>query len=569
MNTSIPLSLRSYQTESWNKARAFFKQGYRSILIQGVTGTGKTRMVVHGINTAISINIPGTDKTQSVWFIVPRKELLWQASKELREWGIQHGIISASSKESAAFKVHVVSRATLIRRIRQNKIRRYPQLIIFDECHIALDQQLEIKGAAPDDTIIIGITATPERLDRRPLLGMYDVAVIGKQMQWFVENGYLKRPWVLSIPTTDRLEGLDRLKTNKKGEVNTKALMELYEQRAQGNKILYGNEIKHYQKHGLNRSFLCFCQNLIQAEEVAQEFSDAGIPTESIDGTMTDKVRRDKIARTESGELIGLTTVDLCTYGLDVPKISCLILLRLTDSLALFFQMIGRGLRWDGIWENCLILDHVGNCDDSKHGHPLLEHIWNFEGLEKKKKPKDALEKVESVTKCKICHDHIVNGICRGCSAEVQQRFKLPMKEIDGWLIEIKEPTPLRERPIENQRYYEDMINNNTDVFRAKWLQEGIIDIQCVTNLIQCAHELDRNTMWVYHQLEKNGERDKEGVLIEKMVNVSLLSAIQLIKIPDVKVRYKDGWTYMKRKELEKKIQIIINMPKSSHIFDI
>jgi len=541
MNT-VTRSLRQYQSDSWNAARSYFGQGYRSILIQGVTGTGKTRMVAHGINTAIKKISPATGEKQRVWFIVPRKELLWQASKELREWGIQHGMISANSKESSAFQVHVVSRDTLIRLVRKNKIRNWADVIIFDEAHVALKQQLEIKEAAPKSSIILGVTATPERLDNTPLLGMYDVAVMGHQMQYFVENGYLKRPWVLSIPQEDRLDGLSDLKTNKAGDVNAAALMELYKERAQGNKVLYGNEIKHYEKYGSGRSFLVFCRNLDQAKEVAAEFTAAGISCEDIDGKMSDKLRREKISKVESGAITGLTTVDLCTYGLDVPRISCLILLRLTDSVALFFQMIGRGLRWDGRYENCLILDHVGNCDETKHGHPLLPREWNFSGTDKKKKiPKDAIEKVGAQEKCKICYDHIVNGACRGCGAEPEQRDRLPMKEIDGWLVEIKEPTPLKERPPENQRYYEDMINNNTDVFRAKWTQDGVIDIQAVTNLIQCWSELKRNIMGVYHMLTKD----------DKMVNVSLLSAIQQIEIPGVKERYKNGWLYMKRKELE------------------
>lgn len=213
MNAPTPRSLRTYQDESWNKGRAFFAQGYRSILIQGVTGTGKTRMAVHGINTAISKHIPGTNQKQSVWFVVPRKELLWQTSDELKAWGIQHGMMAANSKESAAFNVHVVSRDTLIILIRKGKIRRWANVIIPDEAHVALDQWLEIKAAAPPGTIFLGLTATPERLDGRPLLGMYDVIVIGEQMQWFVENGgyemvdgvkkwayYLKRPYLLSIP---------------------------------------------------------------------------------------------------------------------------------------------------------------------------------------------------------------------------------------------------------------------------------------------------------------------------------------------------------------------------------
>jgi superfamily II DNA or RNA helicase len=540
---STARSLRTYQQESWDAARSNFAKGFRSILIQSPTGTGKTRMVAHGVNTAISRTAPGTNRKQRVWFIVPRKELLWQSSAELKEWKIQHGMISAKSKESNAFNVHVVSRDTLIRLVRKNKIKNWPELMIFDEAHVALKQQLEIKAAAPPGTIILGVTATPERLDNTPLLGMYDVAVFGHQMQWFVENKFLKRPWVLSIPGKDRLAGLDKLKTNAAGDVNANALMELYKERAQGNKVLYGNEIKHYEKHGTGRSFLVFCRNLDQAKEVAAEFTNAGISCEEIDGTMTDKVRREKIKRVESGVIMGLTTVDLCTYGLDVPRISCLILLRLTDSVALFFQMIGRGLRWDGKYENCLILDHVGNCDDTKHGHPLLERTWNFEGKEKKKKlPKEAVGKIEAVGKCKICFDHIVDGICRGCGAEVEKVERGALKEIDGWLVEIKEPTPLRERPIENQRHYEDMINNNVDVFRAKWQQDGVIDVQAVTNLIQVSSELKRAPMWVYHKLT-------EG---DTMVNVSLLSAIQLIDIPGVKKRYNNGWLYMKRKELER-----------------
>jgi len=99
LNTPTPLSLRAYQEEEWNKGRSWHQHGYRSILFQGVTGTGKTRMAVHGINTAISRNIPGTDRKQSVWFVVPRKELLWQTSEELKSWGISHGMISATFYE--------------------------------------------------------------------------------------------------------------------------------------------------------------------------------------------------------------------------------------------------------------------------------------------------------------------------------------------------------------------------------------------------------------------------------------------------------------------------------------
>lgn len=543
-------SLWDHQKESWVKTRSLFAKGFRSILIQGVTGTGKTRMVAAMIRTAISKNKPGQDhihadkrQKQTVWFIVPRRELLWQSGKELKEWKIENQVISGGKQQIPAFNTYIWSRDTLIRRIRDNKVRIWPDVIIFDEAHIALDQQLEIKEAVGDKAVILGVTATPERLDGRPLLGMYDVAVMGEQMQYFVEHKFLKRPWVLSIPKKDRLEGLEELKINSAGDVNAKALMRLYKERSKGNKVVFGNEIEHYQEHGQGRSFLAFCRSLEQAEIVAGEFYNAGIKTESIDGTMTDKVRKDKIDRVKSGSLMGLTTVDLCTYGLDVPNISCLILLRLTDSVALFFQMIGRGLRWDGVFDNCLILDHVGNCDETKHGHPLLPRVWNFEGREKKEKvPKDALMRVESLKKCKICFGRIVNGYCEFCGAEDQKQSGKPLKQIDGYLVEIKEPTKLKERPIENQRHYQDMINNNKDKFRLAWYGDGDknkgghIDDEAVKNLVNAYKDLKNQPMGIYHLVKQQDD---------KTVNVSLLFSIQK------HAGYKNGWAYFKRKELE------------------
>lgn len=557
-------SLWQHQQESWNKARAHYAKGFRSILIQGVTGTGKTRMVAYGINTAISRHAPGQDdipeskrKYQTVWFIVPRKELLWQSSGELKGWKINHGMISAKSKENPAFNVHVCSRDTLIRRIRDGQIKKWPNLIIMDEAHIALDQQLEIKEAAPKDTIIIGVTATPERLDGRtlkgvitaptekqsklPREGVYDVMVDGNQLQWFVEHKFLKRPWVLSVPTADRLEGLDQLKSNKAGDVSAKALAELYKARAKGKAVMYGNEIEHYQKFGKGRSFLIFCRSLEQCESVSAEFTDAGIPTEKIDGDMSDPIRKDKIIRVETGKLTGLATVDLCTYGLDVPKISCAIMLRPTESVALFFQMIGRILRWDGTHERGLILDHVGNCDDKKHGHPLAPRVWNFAGRERKEGiPKNALELIAAVDKCPICYDLIIDGVCRTCGAQKEVNRRHDLKQVDGWLVEIKEPTVLKDRPLENQRHYQSMLANNTDAFRAAWYPDGKIDKKAVANMLSAAYDLKwkQGVKQVYFRLVKSED---------KTINVSLIAAIKEIK------GYHQYWAIKFREDLERR----------------
>lgn len=556
--------LWTHQSASLDQARDKFgpPRRARCVMIQLPTGTGKTKMVVSGINGAISKPARGQDdlpasqrRLQSVAFVVPRRELLWQSGDELKSWGIRHKIVKKLD-DPVSFNVHVWCRDTFIRRIRTDQLQAWPDLIIVDEAHLGLKQWLEIKKAAPDHVKFLGVTATPERLDRGDLSQMWDTLITGDQLAWFVENGFLKRPWVLSVPAIDRLEGLDALKRNAAGDVSAAQLAELYKARAKGAKVMYGNEIEHYKIHGQGRSYLIFCRSLIQAEEVAAEFSAAGFATEAIDGTMSDTLRKSKIDRVKNSDvprpLLGLTTVDLCTYGLDVPKISCLIMLRPTESVALFFQMIGRGLRWDGIFEQCLILDHVGNCDLKKHGHPLEPRAWNWTGKTNRPKPPDgALELISAVDKCPICYDIMINGICRSCGAHKIIKKRADLKSVDGYLIEIQpgEQLPIYDRLPENRREFQDRINSAVTRFRVAWYKSsvgagGTIDADAVRDLIQVGHDLDwkRSIRQVYYKLTLPDDRT---------VCTPLLSVIAYIEIPDVKKRYHEKWIEREREFIE------------------
>ncbi|MEJ2043678.1 MAG: DEAD/DEAH box helicase [Reinekea sp.] len=513
--------LRQYQSDSIDQARRELLKGHKSILIQQPTGTGKTRIVAQIVHNAQKKYIPGTDQKQSIWFVVPRKELLWQSSQEFLAWGIQHGMITATRKEQPAFQVHICSKDTLLKRIKNKLIKNWPSIIIIDEAHLALKQQLTIKAHSPENTIFLGLTATPERLDGMGLNEMWKSIIFGPSLQWFIEGDYLKRPKVYSIPP---VAGLENLKFNKSGDVSAKELTELYFKNSKGG-MIYGDQIEHYRKYGTGRSFLVFCRSIIDAERISAEFVQSGFRVESIDGKMSDRIRKEKIDKVKTGQLDGLTTVDLVTYGLDVPKISCIIMLRPTDSVALFYQMIGRGLRPDPDFNDCLIFDHVGNCSDQKHGHPLAPRVWNFEGIERRKKPKDAIKRVDAVDKCPVCWDLIIDGKCRSCGYEPEKK------------VPITEPTPLKERPQENRREYEDLFNSCREAFRKDWELHGKINEQAVKNCLEAAEDVKRQPLWVYHYLNSP----------DMSVNFSLLMMIQKEK------GYKHGWAYYKRKELEGK----------------
>ena len=118
--------LRDYQTDLYIKARNALMK-HRAICVQSATGSGKTPLVSAMVESV-------HNKKKRAWFIVPRKELLQQASKHFRKWNVPHGIIAPNSTESRAYKIHVVSKDTLIRRY--DKIKNWPDLMIFDEGHL-------------------------------------------------------------------------------------------------------------------------------------------------------------------------------------------------------------------------------------------------------------------------------------------------------------------------------------------------------------------------------------------------------------------------------------------------
>ena len=151
--------LRDYQSQDIAELRPLVA-GHRSVLHQLPTGAGKTAEVSEIVKLASAKNGEAV-----IWFVVPRNELLQQASEHFARWGIVHGHIKAGREESRAYRVQVVSKDTLLRRM--DRVKSWPDLLIFDEAHLYYDAQLAIIERAANQKgglRVIGITATPERL---------------------------------------------------------------------------------------------------------------------------------------------------------------------------------------------------------------------------------------------------------------------------------------------------------------------------------------------------------------------------------------------------------------------
>lgn len=504
--------LRPYQQKLFEDVRVAFR-GKRSVLMQLPTGGGKTYIFAKMTESALKLG-------RQIWIVVPRNELLQQASDTLVNINVPHGKIAAGINESLAYKVHVVSKDTLIRRY--DKIKRQPNLMIIDEAHLALDRYLEIANRFSNSRIL-GVTATPERLDGRGLSELYESIVLGPTLPELIELNYLTTVEYYSPP----IQGLEEIK-RRGTEYSPEELDGLLRRRK-----IYGRAIDHYRRHAENKPCLVYCRGVKAADEIADKFTNAGYRFENIDGTMRYAKRKALIDALKSGKIHGLTSCDLITYGLDVPRVECIIMLRPTLSRTLYLQMVGRGLRPYNGKEKCIVLDHVGNLRE--HGHPLAHYDWNFEGAEKRRKSKKP-----DVAHLRLCPEidylYCEKPTCTGCPHNKNGKGRRNLEELEGNLEKIESPVKLSDRPFDEQRKYVDKIGSLIDDFKESELV-GKIAPGPIGDMLSIANALGRNPMWVYHELTRD----------RKSVNIPLLHEIARQK------SYKAGWVYFQIKNLRER----------------
>lgn len=372
------ITLRPYQAQMIDEARQAYRQGHRAVLFQLPTGGGKTitaSTVVHG----------AAQKGNVTWWLTHRRELASQASQTFHNLGIPHGTVQAGYVSNPHASVQVASIQTIVRRFDELPA---PNLIVFDEAHHM--------GAASWDAIftrfpqakVLGLTATPWRLDGVGLGRWFDHMVNGPTVSDLIENGSLS-PYRLFAPATPDLSGVGVTA----GDYQRGALA-----KAMDKPTIVGDAIGHYLKLCPGKRAVAFAAGVQNSINIAAQFNAAGIPAEHVDGSMPADQRDQAVDRFRRGETLILCNADLFGEGFDVPAIEAAILLRPTKSLSLHLQQVGRALRpCDGKSE-AIILDHAGN--SLIHGLPDDAREWSLDDRERRKRA----EKSESpVRQCEEC----------------------------------------------------------------------------------------------------------------------------------------------------------------------
>ena len=357
------IELYDYQRAMIADIREQYRGGARAPLLVSPTGSGKT-VLFSAITKATAA------KGKRVTILAHRQELVEQISTALKEFGVAHGII-APDFAITGHPVQVASVFTLARRT-----RRYmpPDLLIIDEAHHAVAGSTwgKITTAYPGARIL-GVTATPVRLDGSGLGQIFDRLVCGPTTADLIDMGRLSRLSVYAPPGVDTAG----IHTRMGDFVRDELLAAVDKPKITGDAVL------HYRKLAPGHRAVAFCVSVEHAKHVAAEFMSAGFCAVSVDGTLERSVRKGIINDFKAGTIKVLTSCDLFSEGFDCPAIEVGISLRPTQSQGLWRQQVGRCLRAFEGKDRALILDHAGN--SIRLGVPGLtpEPVWSLAGTDK------------------------------------------------------------------------------------------------------------------------------------------------------------------------------------------
>jgi DNA repair protein RadD len=414
------LILREYQGKLVAEARDRMRRYARAVIIQIATGGGKTPTACEIIRLAL-------EKGKTALFLAHRTELLTQASDKLTIFGIKHGLIKAGRLGDMRQKVQVASVQTLVRRL--DKIHFAPDLIVIDECHLAEAKSYKDILKKYPDAYIIGLSATPGRLDGRGLgkpSGNFDYILSGPPMRELIERGYLVPLRYFSAAHPIDTSGIH----SSGGDYNIGELAAVVDKAA-----ITGDVVDHWRRIASDRKTLVFCVSIEHADHVAAQFRNAGVSALAVNGKWDADLRATAMSDFERGAIKVLVNVQLYVEGIDIPAIGCIADLAPTQSLTRYLQRAGRGMRAFPGKENCIYLDHANNV--SRFGFPTEPREWTLEGAESRKK---SAERAATIRVCSGCF--AASPSRATACVECGKPFEIKARELEKREGELVELTP-------------------------------------------------------------------------------------------------------------------------------
>lgn len=368
--------LRDYQQDLVSKIYSQWQQGDRRVMAQCPTGGGKTICFTEIARQFI-------ERGGRVLILAHRQELIIQAANKIRDIiGIEPGIVKAGFKPDFDSSVQVGSVQSVVSKTRLKHLADIDLIIVDEVHHFNLKNSYGKILSQFFNAYVLGVTATPKRLDGKGFEDYFDSLVCGIQTKELIDRRYLS---TFKLFAAENQMSTDGVKT-RTGDYSLSQLAE------QNNVIeLAGNLIDTYRTYADGLKTIVFAINVEHSKAIASAYNSAGISAAHLDGTYSNDERQATLKRFAEGEIKVLSNCALFTEGFDLPTLEAVQIARPTQSLSLWLQMVGRVLRPSAGKELALILDHTNNY--MVHGLPDRPRIWTLDGKPEKPKHEPGIER--------------------------------------------------------------------------------------------------------------------------------------------------------------------------------
>jgi len=363
---TTPFTLRPYQQEAVDATLKHFRKSNEAAVIVLPTGAGKSLVIAELARLA----------RRKILVLTHVKELVEQNHAKYQSYGLRGGIFSAGLKRRES--QHQVTFAS-VQSVSANlgQFQHEYSLIIIDECHRVsgedtsqyqrIIEQLREKNPALK---VLGLTATPYRLGmgwiyRYHYRGFvrgtdeeqakpFRHCIYELPLSYMIRRGYLTQPELVDAAVAQY--DFSALAQNSFGEYAEKEVNQLLSKHQRVTRAIIEQVVELAAKR---QAVMIFAATVDHAQEITSYLPQS--QTALITGATELKVRDSLIQRFKQRELKYLVNVSVLTTGFDAPHVDFIAILRPTQSVSLYQQIVGRGLRLDKGKTDCLVIDYAGN----------------------------------------------------------------------------------------------------------------------------------------------------------------------------------------------------------------
>lgn len=556
-------TLRPYQQDVLNKLLARLKLNSDPVIVNASVGAGKSLIIAELLLVVERAGWRALCLTMN-------SELIRQNTQTYIDQGGHAGIFCAQlgSKDSSQ-PVIFASPHSVVRSIKNNgKLSKQPvSLIIIDECHnVAYTDKRSMymriynhyamfAQAEGHKFRCVGLTGTPYRGKSISIVGkdlFFKEQVCDISTAWLIENNYLVPP---IFGKHDHEIDFSKLRIKSNGQFDQKQLSQIVDENDRLTAEIMREVVATVESEQRNGAFI-FASTKRHCDECLKSLPEgqAAIVTGDITGDTRNQILDD--ART--GKLKYLVNINVLTVGVDIPLFDTVVFVRPTESLVLYTQAIGRGLRLHDDKQDCLVLDYAGNLE--RHGdidNPIIN-----EAVKQKKQDdpdycipcmdcntmnKETARRCIGVVEGKRCdhyfefkecpecetYNDIVSRQCRACgfelidpnakltnTAQTNQRYQFDVERAKYWVLEnAHDNTPVfyakyvTKQGLEIYEQYITRTQKSCNIFWGRFVKQHIIEYQKyyphLNSIQHIKHMVKSGEIMTPHTLEciKKGDR--------------------------------------------------------------